>query len=58
MDPDVIPLGTKLYVEGYGYCVAEDTGGLIKGNRVDIFLNSEAECIEWGVRYVSVYVLE
>ena len=58
VDPNVIPLGTKLYVEGYGYCVAEDTGGLIKGNRVDVFLDSDAECREWGVRNVSVYVLE
>ena len=58
VDPNVIPLGTKLYVEGYGYCVAEDTGGLIKGNRVDVFLGSDAECREWGVKYVSVYVLE
>lgn len=58
VDPDVIPLGTKLYVEGYGYCVAEDTGGLIKGNRIDIYLDSESECVDWGVRDVTVYVLE
>lgn len=58
VDPEVIPLGTKLYVEGYGYCVAEDTGGLIKGNRIDIYLDSEAECQDWGVRNVSVYILQ
>ena len=58
VDPGVIPLGTELYVEGYGYCVAEDTGGLIKGNRIDIYLDSEAECVNWGVRDVTVYILE
>lgn len=58
VDPSVIPLGTELYVEGYGYCVAEDTGGLIKGNRIDIYLDSESECVEWGVRDVSVYILK
>lgn len=58
VDPSVIPLGTELYVEGYGYCVAEDTGGLIKGNRIDIYLDSEAECVNWGVRDVTVYILK
>ena len=58
VDPNVIPLGTRLYVEGYGYCVAEDTGGLIKGNRIDLFLGSEAECKAWGVQDVLVYILD
>lgn len=58
VDPSVIPLGTKLYVEGYGYCVAEDTGGKIKGNRIDVFLETEAECVAWGVKDVKVYVLD
>ena len=58
VDPRVIPLGTELYVEGYGYCVAEDTGRLIKGNRIDVYLDSEAECVEWGVKNVTVHVLE
>lgn len=57
VDPSVIPLGTKLYVEGYGYCVAEDTGGLIKGSRIDVYLDSEQECINWGVKSVTVYIL-
>lgn len=57
VDPNVIPLGTMLYVEGYGYARAEDTGGLIKGNRIDVFLNTESECVNWGVRTVRVYVL-
>jgi uncharacterized protein YabE (DUF348 family) len=58
VDPSVIPLGTKLYVEGYGYCVAEDTGGKIKGNRIDVYLNTVSECDTWGVKNVKVYVLE
>lgn len=58
VDPDVIPLGTKLYVEGYGYCTAEDTGGKIKGNRIDVFLETEDECVSWGVRSVAVYILK
>lgn len=58
VDPRVIPLGTRLYVEGYGYAVAQDTGGLIKGNRIDVFMNSEAEAIQWGRRPVTVRILE
>ena len=58
VDPSVIPLGSKLYVEGYGVCTAEDTGGLIKGNRIDVFLNTEEECVAWGVKSVKVYILD
>ena len=57
VDPRVIPLGTRLYVEGYGYAVAQDTGGLIKGNRIDVFLDSEEEAIQWGRREVTVRIL-
>lgn len=64
VDPRVIPLGTKLYIESmdgfptYGYAVAEDTGGAIKGNRIDLFYNSNAEANRFGRRNVKVYVLE
>ena len=58
VDPNVIPLGTKLWVEGYGFAIAEDTGGAIKGNTIDIYVNSEGEANNWGVRYVNVYVLK
>ncbi|MDZ5001340.1 hypothetical protein GNF79_20245, partial [Clostridium perfringens] len=44
VDPNVIPLGSKVYVEGYGYAIASDTGGDIKGNRIDLYMNSDAEC--------------
>jgi len=58
VDPKVIPLGTMLYVEGYGYARAEDTGGLIKGDRIDLFFETEQECIEWGRKNVKVRIVE
>ncbi|MDD6308911.1 MAG: G5 domain-containing protein [Clostridia bacterium] len=63
VDPSVIPLGTKLYVEAadgswtYGYCVAGDTGSGIRGNRVDLFFNTSIEAKSFGRRSVNVYVL-
>ena len=58
VDPRVIPLGSLVYVEGYGKAIASDTGGLIKGNIIDVFLNSESECRSWGRKYnVPVYIL-
>jgi len=58
VDPKVIPLGTKVYVEGYGEAVAGDTGGAIKGNRVDLCYNSESECVAFGRQDVIVHVQE
>ncbi|MFA5537423.1 MAG: 3D domain-containing protein [Bacillota bacterium] len=58
VDPKVIPLGTKLYVEGYGVGKAEDIGGAIKGNRIDVFLDTEKECVIWGRKNLKVYILE
>ncbi|MFR1710345.1 MAG: 3D domain-containing protein [Clostridium sp.] len=58
VDPRVIPLGTKLYIEGYGLAIAEDTGGAIKGNKVDVYVNSYDEAINWGRRQVNVYILK
>ncbi len=57
VDPRVIPLGTKLYVEGYGLAIAGDTGGAIKGNIVDLFFETKAECRQFGRRQRKVYVL-
>lgn len=58
VDPRVIPLGSLVYVEGYGKAIAADTGGAIKGNIVDVFLNSSSECYTWGRKYdVAVYIL-
>lgn len=58
VDPRVIPLGTKLYIEGYGFAIAEDTGGAIKGNKIDLYFNTDSQVYRFGVRYVDVYVLK
>lgn len=57
VDPSVIPLGSKVHVEGYGYAIASDTGGAIKGNKIDLYMNSEAECIAFGRRTVTVTII-
>lgn len=57
VDPRVIPLGSRVYVEGYGYAVAADTGGAIIGNRIDVFIPSESGARNWGMRLVNVYIL-
>ncbi|MFB6803018.1 LysM peptidoglycan-binding and 3D domain-containing protein [Peribacillus butanolivorans] len=57
VDPSVIPLGSKVYVEGYGYATAEDTGSAIKGNRIDIFIPNEQDALNWGVKNVKIQVL-
>lgn len=58
VDPNYIPLGTELYVEGYGYATALDVGSSIKGNRIDLFFESYGEAISWGVRSVKVYIID
>lgn len=57
VDPSVIPLGSKVYVDGYGYAIASDTGGAIKGNRIDVYLNSSSECDSWGRKSVNTLVV-
>jgi 3D (Asp-Asp-Asp) domain-containing protein len=56
VDPRVIPLHTLLFVEGYGFAVAADTGGAIKGNIIDVCLPTNAECRQWGRRQVTVHI--
>jgi len=58
VDPSVIPLGSQVYVEGYGYAVAADTGGAIKGNKVDVHLPTKAEALNWGNRAVNVTIIK
>ncbi|MBC1227786.1 LysM peptidoglycan-binding and 3D domain-containing protein [Listeria booriae] len=57
VDPSVIPLGTKVYVEGYGEAIAADTGGAIKGNKIDVHMNTVQACYNWGVKTVKVQIL-
>jgi uncharacterized protein YabE (DUF348 family) len=58
VDPSVIPLGTKVYVEGYGYAVAADTGGAINGKKIDVFFSSKQQAYSWGRRSVLVKILD
>ncbi|MCF0156519.1 MAG: peptidoglycan-binding protein [Veillonella sp.] len=58
VDPKVIPLGTEVFVEGYGYAIADDTGGAIRGHRIDVAMDSHYEAIQWGRRSVRVYILK
>ncbi len=55
-DPRVIPTGSKLWVEGYGPAVAADTGGAIQGQKIDLYMDSEHECLQWGRRKVEVQI--
>ncbi len=58
VDPRVIPLGSKLYVEGYGYAIAADIGGAIKGNDIDLYFNTTNESNAYGVKHIKVYLLK
>lgn len=58
VDPKVIPLGTRLYIDGYGFARAEDTGGAIKGDKIDLFLDTSEEAKRFGRRWVTVYILK
>lgn len=58
VDPDVIPLGTRVYIPGYGLALAADTGGAIVGNKIDLCMESYSEAWRFGRRTVKVYILE
>ena len=57
VDPSIIPLGTKVYVEGYGYAIAGDTGGAIKGNKIDVFFPTKSQAYNWGRKTVKIRIL-
>jgi len=57
VDPSVIKLGTKLYIPGYGICKAEDTGGAIRGNEIDVCFPDDETAVRWGRRSTEVYLL-
>lgn len=56
VDPKVIKLHSKVYVPGYGYARAEDTGGNIKGKKIDVYYPTNKQCRKWGVKYVKIRV--
>ena len=58
VDPTIIPLGTRLFVEGYGEGIAEDTGGAIQGEIIDLYMLDRNEALSWGRRTVEVRIIE
>ncbi|SDC00011.1 3D (Asp-Asp-Asp) domain-containing protein [Terribacillus halophilus] len=58
VDPNVIPLGSKVWVEGYGEAIAGDTGGAIKGNKIDVHVPDQGTALDWGRKSVTVKVLD
>jgi 3D (Asp-Asp-Asp) domain-containing protein len=58
VDPRVIPLGTQMYIPGYGKAIAGDTGGSIRGNRIDLGFNSRTQAYQFGRRPITVYLLK
>lgn len=58
VDPRVIPIGSRVEVSGYGVAIAADTGGAIKGNKIDVHFSSVAECLQWGRRTVTIKILD
>ena len=57
VDSSVIPLGSRVYIEGYGLFIAEDTGSAIKNNKIDVLVSSHSRAYQLGVQYANVYVL-
>jgi N-acetylmuramoyl-L-alanine amidase len=58
VDPSVIKLGTKVHVEGYGYAIAGDIGGAIKGNKIDVFIPTKSKALNWGRKQVKIKILD
>ena len=55
-DPDVLPMGTHIYIDGIGERVVQDTGGAIKGHKIDLAVESHQEAVAWGVQHKGVWV--
>ncbi|MGM8216044.1 3D domain-containing protein [Bacillaceae bacterium W0354] len=58
VDPNVIPIGSKVWVEGYGTAIAGDIGGAIKGNRIDVFVPNQEEAKRYGIKQVRIKIIE
>ena len=58
VDPRYIPLGTRLYIPGYGHALAADTGGAIRGYKIDLAFETVAEAWAFGRQHILVYILE
>lgn len=58
VDSSVIPLGSRVYIDGYGVFIAEDTGGAIKNNKIDVFVSSHSRAYDLGVKYADIYLLD
>lgn len=57
VDPRVIPMGSRLYIPGYGWGRAVDTGGAIQGRKIDVWLPTMGQCLQWGIRDVTIIVV-
>ena len=58
VDPSIIPYGSRIYIPGFGWGTALDTGGAIRGNSIDIWMPTYGQCMQWGVRNVTVTVIK
>ncbi len=58
VDPAVIPLGSKVYLEGLGTFIAEDVGGAINGRKVDLFMNEHRQAVLFGVKFTKAHLLQ
>lgn len=58
VDPNIIPLGSRVWVEGYGEAIAGDIGGAIKGNIIDVFIENQQDALNWGRRTVTIKILD
>lgn len=57
VDSRIIPLGSRVYIDGYGIFIAEDTGGAIKGNRIDVCVSSHSRAYQFGIDHADVYLI-
>jgi 3D (Asp-Asp-Asp) domain-containing protein len=58
VDPAVIPMGSTIYLEGMGTFTAEDTGGAIRGNKVDLFMSEHHQALNFGVKFTRALLLQ